>query len=177
MIPWSPVVRVGQSSSVNGFYLNDQHFLGVRLQYVCSLSPVILIQHCWNIIISNNKNWIDFIPLRSCLSDSQKWTKPSYTISYQNGFVDSISSFPAFNQFLAALLVDSLGWMNRAGFVVLPPIYWFRSRPFFSSTTLNCISPHTRPGWREKKTAATFFINPRQKNRGCHFEKLVLRQF
>ena len=33
-----PLVRVGQSSSVNGFFLNDQHFLGVRLQYVCLLA-------------------------------------------------------------------------------------------------------------------------------------------
>ena len=115
-----------------------------------------------------------------------------------------------FNCFLRSRLFYSFKiWNNHIGFTFLlwqllinflqpsnPWVEWtgwfcgfatnllVSQSPFFSSTALNCISPHTRwPGCRgtrwpgcRKKSPAAFFFNPRQKI-GWHFPKLVLRQF
>ena len=123
----------GTSRTVCQRTLNDEQFLEVRLQYVVLqlykwFSNTYGLWY-WDIIVSNVG--IELISAhyyhRSCLSYSRNRRKPRFHIS----FVDSISSFPTFNQFLVALLVDSLGWMNRAGFAVSPPIYWFSQFPLF----------------------------------------------
>ena len=81
------------------------------------------------------------------------------------GFVDSIPSFGAFNQFLAALLVDSLGWMNRGWFCGFSTNLLVSQPPFFSSTALNCISPHTRMARVVvEKTSGVFFYQSAAKN-------------